>query len=223
MDTLQRAALFCLVVGSVESGQATGQRLDLVRPALPLTDQTALICEAGDLLGAGGHTKNATTSLIPVVRLNRQKFLIELVTRVDRDHDRKLDHSELQSLDRLTRQQLLRELDANYDRKLSFEELEQEITPKETAPNETPSYPEKPTTTAPPKPETYRNLRRFGIGLEQVQPTPRSQPFARAATFGTTSNFTRPVTKNAINRRSGGRCRSGGNTQASIYLRVGSR
>ncbi len=225
MGTFQRAVIWagatlCLVVGSMLGGQADGQQLDLVRPALPLTDQSALICEAGDLLGAGGQTHSDTTSFFPVDGLNRRRILIELVTRIDVDRDRNLDHRELQTLDYLTRQQLLQQLDTNHDRKLSLQELEQEPlenSAREPAPSEQ-LYPSEPTASTPPQPETFRNLRRFGIGIQQTLPTPRSQPFARAATFGTSPNFPRPVTKQSIDRRSGG----GGSCRptSDLYLRV---
>ena len=99
------------------------------------------------------------------------------MTRVDVDHDNNLDHRELRTLDYLTRQQLLRQLDTDHDRKLSLLELEQVLAPKESAPSNYP-YPEEPLPVSPPPPEKFRNLRRFGIGIQQTPPTPRSQPFA---------------------------------------------
>jgi len=200
MSTLQLTTTLCLAISLVLSQQAAAQQLDLLQPDLPLTDQSALICEAGDLLGGGGQARAAINDFVPDAGPNRRLVLIELVTRVDVDRDRQLDHRELQTLDYLTRQRLLRQLDTNRDRKLSSQELEQKLTPQETGQSES-LYPEA---TTPPPAKTFRNLRRFGIGIQQTPPKPRSQPFARAATFGTSPNFPRLVTKQSIDRRSGG-------------------
>ncbi|NOZ39962.1 MAG: hypothetical protein GXP24_07030 [Planctomycetes bacterium] len=181
MSTLQLTTL-CLAISLVLSQQAAAQQLNLLQPDLPLTDQSALICEAGDLLGGGGQARAAINDFVPDAGPNRRLVLIELVTRIDADRDRQLDHRELQTLDRLTRQQLLRQLDTNFDRKLSLSELEQELTPQETGQSES-RYPQELVATTPPQPETFRNLRRFGIGIQQTSPQPRNQPFARAAYF----------------------------------------
>lgn len=220
MSTLQLTTTVCLAISLVLSQQATAQQLDLLQPDLPFTDQSALICEAGGLLGGGGQARAAINDFLPAAEPDRRLVLIDLVTRVDVDRDRQLDHRELQTLDRLTRQQLLRQLDTNFDRKLSLRELEQELTPQESGQSES-RYPDQPVAKSPPQPETFRNLRRFGIGIPQTPPKPRSQPFARAATFGTSPNFTRPVTKQSIDRRSGGSCRATFSTRYNNDLRAG--
>ena len=228
MNFLPLVAALCLVVCSMLNSPASAKQLGLLQPALPLTDESALICEAGDLLGtgaggAGGQVQKAATNFLPSAGPHRQRFLIELVTRVDINRDQNLDHRELQSLDHRTRQQLLRQLDTNHDRKLSPQELERDfeqylVRPeKKTTPSESlyPETPEDLQANAPPQPETFRNLRRFGIGIQQTSPAPRSQPFARAAKFGTTPGFGR-VTKKSIGPRAGGSCRA----PSDLYLRV---
>ena len=65
MGTLRLSASLCLLAGPLLGGQACAQQFDLLRPAMSLDDHSALICEAGALLGAGGQARTATQDLLP--------------------------------------------------------------------------------------------------------------------------------------------------------------
>jgi len=216
VDTLRMVAVrtgvvICVVIGLTLDDRARAQLLDRV---LPHADESALICKAGAMLGGGGQENPAEAIPNPIHEPHRQQVLFEIVTRVDLNRDQQLDHRELRALDYQSRQQMLQELDTNHDRKLSAKELEvATLAPSQGGY----PYPEQSIAEAPKQPETFRNLRRYGIGIQQTPPKPRSQPFARAATFGTSPNFTRPVTKQSIDRRAGGSCRP----TSTFWLRVG--
>ncbi len=188
-----------------------------------LADDTALICAAGGLIGAGGNgAGEAQANLVHLSRRTQRDVLVEFVSKVDINGDQQLQHDELQTLDFLSRQQLLAKFDDNLDRKLDAEEVQQALAEVESPPS---SYPHSRQAQPEPtsQPEQYRNLRRFGIGLNQPPREQRTSPFARAATFGTTPGFPPPRQNSSIgSQRGGGRCQSTPTVRPLlVYWRVG--
>ncbi|MGI9428008.1 MAG: hypothetical protein ACR2NM_05080 [Bythopirellula sp.] len=181
--TARARAVLLLALGLASCAIASGQQLD---PIEPLSEDSALICEAGAILG-GGQADAAVRQVGPLAQQQERLILVALITRVDVNRNQQLDHHELQTLDYLTRQQLLQDVDTNRDRQLSNDELQQALAPP---PNEPTGYatPELPRPAAPAD-ATFRNLRRFGVGLPQPAPPGRNQPVSRAATFGNTAGF----------------------------------
>ena len=214
-----RELLVLLVVMSL-CAHAHCQQMDRAQVFLLPTEESALICEAGGVLGGGAEGEAGKSNPAPTDLPNRRQVLIELVTRVDVNRDLQLDHRELQTLDKSERQRLLQDVDTNLDRKLSAQELQQALATVEAAPLGYP-YPEEPLEQAPAQPETFRNLRRFGLGVQQAGPQPRSQPFVRAAVFGTSPGFRPPPQKGPLGPRAGGgSCRLSVGSQATVSLRA---
>lgn len=214
----------CLVTGLVSTSATQGQQAKLLpqrADVLPLPDDTALICEAGGLIDGGGVAKNVRQNATSPNRTTQRQVLNEFVAKIDVNRDSQLDHQELLTLDFLTREQLLDKFDENLDRKLSTSEIEQALPPID---NHRAGYPnsDQPPSDMAKQPEGFRNLRRFGIGLEPPKQPQRSSPFARAATFGTTPGFTPPRKKSSIGpQQGGGRCQlSTTNSSSDFYLRV---
>ncbi len=184
-----------------------------------LDDETALICAAGGAIGgAGGAKLNA----LQLNKRTQRQVLLEFVSKIDINRDQQLHHDELQTLDFLSRQQLLAKFDNNLDRKLDAAEVQQALAEAEAPPA---SYPHARQTEpeATPQPERYRNLRRFGIGLNQPAREQRSSPFARAATFGTIPGFPPPRKKSFIGPQCcGQRCQATLTVRPlEVYWRVG--
>lgn len=198
-------------------GQPNRAALPLDDPRL-LRDDTALICEAGGLIG-GGNVANAADQFDQRPQPSKREVILEFVARVDANRDRHLEHHELLTLDFETRQRLLKQFDTNLDRQLSDQEIQQALAATET---QSSSYshtqPTNPESLA--EPETFRNVRRYGIGLLQTAPPPRRQPFARAAVFGTSPGFRPPRQKDAIGPPRSGRCQRPSSATFDVYLRA---
>ena len=217
---------FVLMIGLLCCNQAIGQQNDNHKSPL-LGD--AIICEAGGLIGSGGGGADASI-LQSSACLQLRPVKLHYVMKVDVNRDKQLDQAELRMLDFNTRQRLLSQLDKNFDQQINAEELKaeqprakqqptahselnnEEIPDKNAYPNANQLSPSVPT---PAQPETFRNLRRFGIGLQRTPP-PRSQPFARAAVFGSSPNFRPPRQSATFGQTSGGGC-GGSNT---VFVRA---
>lgn len=182
-----------------------------------LRDDTALICEADGLIG-GGNIANAADQFDQRPLPSKREVILEFVARVDANRDGQLEHNELLTLDFESRQQMLNQLDTNLDRKLSDKEIRQALASAEIQPSGYPStQPTNPE--SPAEPETFRNVRRYGIGLQQTAP-PRRQPFARAAVFGTSPGFRPPRQKDTIGPPRSGRCQRPSSATFDVYLRA---
>lgn len=198
-------------------GQPNRAALPLDDPRL-LRDDTALICEAGGLIG-GGNVANAAEQFDQQPQPSRREVILEFVARVDANRDRHLEHNELLTLDFETRQRLLKQFDTNLDRKLSDQEIQQALAAAEIQPAGYP-YTQSTSPESPAEPKTFRNVRRYGIGLQQATPPPRRQPFARAAVFGSSPGFRPPRQKDAIGPPRSGSCQRPSSATFDIYLRV---
>ena len=196
-------AVYCLALVLANVAEAREPQVDLKLAALHLAEDSALVCEAGALLGGCDQAQADVAVEVPAVEVTAQQILFEQTQRLDLNRDGQLDHRELKILDLLSRRELLLQLDSNLDRQLSADEMpqpnDQAGTPR-LAQFEYPNPIEL--SQEPPVREAYQNLRRYGIGLQPKQPAPRSQPFARAATFGSTSSYYRPTAVRATGRSS---------------------
>lgn len=185
-----------------------------------LDRETALICEAGNMLGGGGQADVGGGGNL-VGKPSERQVLIEFVSKIDMNGDLQLTHDELQALDFLTRRQLLDKLDLDFDRKLSASEIDGALA---RAADSKQSYPrsQQPEANVSNRPEAFRNMRRFGIGLQQPAQSQRRQPFAQAAQFGTTSNFRPPRKKTSARptQFGAGHCQLSISGQSDLYLRV---